>query len=83
MKYLDEVGYDLDFRDLYRFYNDMWITLDPNVCIPLKDMGYYHIMNAIKFIEREGKTSCYGLGALWVAKLINELKKRGIEYEVQ
>jgi len=80
MKYLNDIEYELDLRDLMKFHNNVWITNDRDN-IPLKEMGSDHIKNSIKFINAQGKASCYGLGPVWVPKLKEELSKRGINYE--
>ena len=77
LKYLVNVDYNLDFRDLYYYHNDTWITQNHDNYIPLTEMDTHHIRNAIAFIKREGLVCCFGLGPLWTPKLEKELEKRG------
>ena len=77
MKYLDEIGYDLDFRDLYNFHQDIWITMNHEDYIPLKEMGSTHIEKCINLIDKNDDDCVFGLGALWKVKLLAELKRRG------
>lgn len=77
MEYLDEVNYDLDFRDLYYYHQDIWITEDYGRYIPLLEMSTGHIVNCINFLNGGGPLMAYGLGPLWLPKLMGELKRRG------
>ena len=76
MKALDDINYDLDFRDLYHFHQDIWITMDHANYLPLTEMSKPHIVNVITFINNKGITVAYGLGKLWLPKLKKELKRR-------
>ncbi len=78
MKYLEHVEYDLDFRDLYNFHNNIWTTKDHADFIPLTEMGNTHIENCINLITKDTPICAYGLGPLWLPKLINELKRRRV-----
>jgi len=79
MKLLHDQGYELDFRDLYKFHNNIWITRNHDEFIPLADMTSSHIENIIALIDVNGPTCCYGLGPIWVPKLEKELKRRNKE----
>ena len=59
------------------FEKDIWTTKDYRK-IPLKSMGTEHIKNSIKFINREGNKSVFGLGGDWLPKLKAELERRNI-----
>ena len=76
MEMINDRNFDLDFRNLYHYHNDVWITRDYGVYVPLKDMSIGHIKNCLAFIMEHGPLSCYGLGGLWSTKLKKELKRR-------
>ena len=76
MKALNDINYNLDFRDLYNFHNDIWITRDHVDYIPLTEMGRDHLLNSIAMIERQNIKVCFGLGKVWLPKLKKELKRR-------
>ena len=79
LKYLIEVDYNLEFRDLYLYHNNTWITNDRDY-IPLTDMSTGHIKNSIAMIKRHGQICCFGLGPIWLPKLEEELFRRGENY---
>jgi len=81
MKALQEINYDLDFRDLYHFHHDIWITADHVDYVPLQDMSRDHLLNCISMIERQNIRVCFGLGKIWLPKLKKELKSRDEKYE--
>jgi len=81
MKALKDIDYDLDFRDLYYFHHDTWITRDHDEYIPLTKMSRDHLLNSIAMIERQNIKVCFGLGKIWVPKLKKELKRRDKKYE--
>jgi len=76
LEIINDRNYDLDFRNLYHFHNDTWITKGNESYIQLSKMTTSHIENSLEFIGIHGPLSCYGLGALWVPKLKKELKRR-------
>jgi len=76
LKYLYDKDYDLDFRDLYKFHQNIWITQEHKNYIPLAEMSVTHIINSIALIDRNEPDCVYGLGGIWKPKLEEELKRR-------
>ena len=79
LKFLEESNYTLNFCDLYRYHNDVWITRHHEDYIPITEMTHGHLRNTINFLENQGPLSAYGLGPLWLPKLIQELERRNKE----
>jgi len=73
---LDDINFELDFRDLYNFHQNIWVTRNHLEYIPLSEMSTEHLINSIALIERESIKVCFGLGQVWLPKLKEELKRR-------